>query len=79
MITQLFYHFSLIYTLGALITVHTHKGIYLSNRFIDFAQIWKGCSQDMCIPYSNSFYCITFHTYLKKTVQQSVKFQNGHD
>ena len=34
--------------LEALITVHVHKGLYLGNRFIDIAQIWKECRQDMC-------------------------------
>ena len=34
--------------LEALITVHVHKGLYLGNRFIDIAQIWKECCQDIC-------------------------------
>ena len=34
--------------LEAHITVHVHKGLYLSNRFIDITQIWKEYRQDMC-------------------------------
>jgi hypothetical protein len=28
--------------------VHVHKGLYLGNRFIDIAQIWKEWRQDIC-------------------------------
>ena len=56
--------------------MHMHKGLYLGNRFIDIAQIWKGLRQDIC--YHIPIIFIAKYFILNKkinTVQQSVEFQ----
>ena len=62
--------------LEAHITVHVHKGLYLSNRFIDITQIWKEYRQDMCYHIPINVIAKYFILYKQiNTVQQSVEFQ----
>ena len=56
--------------------MHVHKGLYLDNRFIDIAPIWKECRQEIC--YHMPINVIAKYFILNKkinTVHQSVEFQ----